>query len=224
MTTREKVNILGFFDYRDGVAFINFGLRNAKPYSFNGPFTRHSKRSSLTLAKENMYKKSAELGLAALLSICAISAQCADKSLPKRQMQTDFISDAKNTISLCNSKYRQFVELRRMNQYAYETGRQADESMARLEAAEGKDARGIPPTKLQETPEYHVLCIEKSKELLLPRTKGFIASFKTAQQQNEAKVMVAQWITAMSSVGKSVGESEAAKFETLANGVEINMQ
>jgi len=162
--------------------------------------------------------------LAVVLASLAISANCADKSTVKRQMQADFISDARNTINLCSQKYREYVEVKRMNQYAYEQGLRADEAMARLETATGKDTRDLPSTKLEKTVEYHVLCMEKSKELLLPRSKGFISSFKTAREQSDAKTMIAQWMTAIDSVGKPIGQSEAAKFETLANGLEIDMQ
>jgi hypothetical protein len=36
--------------------------------------------------------------------------------------------------------------------------------------------------------------------------------------------MVVQWMTAIDSVGKEVGSSEKAKFETLSNGVLIELQ
>lgn len=165
------------------------------------------------------------LPLAVVLTIAfATNAECADKVASKLQMQTDFISDAQNTINLCNKKYREFVAIKRMNEYAYEQGLRADDAMSRLEAAEGKDIRTAPSTKLEKTPEYHALCIEKSKEMLLPRAKGFIASFKTSRQQSEAKAMVAQWMTAIDSTGKEIGPSEKAKFDTLSNGVLIELQ
>lgn len=171
-----------------------------------------------------MYKKTACFALAAALTTFATSSQSADKSAQKLEMQTEFLSDARNTISLCNSKYREFVQLKRMNQYAYEEGLRADEAMARLNAVQGKATSDVGSTKLEKTPEYHVLCIEKSKGLLLPRSKKFVSSFKTAHQQSAAKAMIAQWMTAIDSIGNEVGPTEAAKFVTLANGILIDLQ
>jgi hypothetical protein len=54
--------------------------------------------------------------------------------------------------------------------------------------------------------------------------KKIIDSYQSEEQKRDARAMITQWIIAMRSAGKPNEQSEQAKFETLANILELQLK
>jgi hypothetical protein len=132
--------------------------------------------------------------------------------------QAAFIKTARNAIAACNAEFENYKVMDHMADVVWRSAYDANVAMARLthEVAKKPD-REAPPL-------YHVECVSKQKGDVIPQLKPFVDSFKASDSRVRAREMAAQWITAMDGIGKQGSQTEAAKFETLANGLLIDMQ
>lgn len=125
----------------------------------------------------------------------------------------DFVADAKQRIETCNSEYGKFRSELFASNMLWEASYNAAEASARLNGG------GVEAPTMSETKPYHKICAESSKNEFIPTAKIFIKSFKNVDKQKATKDMVAQWITAIDTIGSDAATTEYAKFETLANGL-----
>lgn len=129
----------------------------------------------------------------------------------------EFISSAKKKINDCEGKYQDFLALSFANEKAWESEYNLNQALAKAGGGPVKSP------KMEHAEPYHKTCAEAAKQETIPNAKIFIKSFKTASAQKNAKDMIAQWITAIDSIGNDGAKAEAAKFETLANGLMLEL-
>lgn len=130
----------------------------------------------------------------------------------KLQMQEAFVEMAKESLIRCGKRYRYFLLMEEVEDEVWE----ANVDLAR---AQRRPSDTVPP-RVKVDP-HHKICAQEEKAAMLQRARGFIDSYST-NNRSVAKTAVAQWITAIDSVGKSVAVSEQAKFETLVNALQVD--
>ena len=131
--------------------------------------------------------------------------------------QQRFIQSTSDSLAECSKAFRVYVVGLEMLQMMEDAQDRLDESNLRLGIAP-------KPRKPNEpAPLIHAQCAERKKSELMPNAKEFIGSFKAKEQQTGARGLVAQWMTAMDSIGTNVSNQESAKYQTLANGLKIDL-
>lgn len=157
------------------------------------------------------------------VTLCLNVAQAADKKavekkqvvIAKMQLQEAFVEMAKASLIKCGEKYRFFLIMKAAQQELW----QATVDAASAAKAAGLPSNPVPP--MGEVDPYHKICARDEQAATLPRARDYIESF-SASHKSVAKSAVAQWITAIDSVGKTIAASEQAKFETLVNGLKVD--
>lgn len=129
--------------------------------------------------------------------------------------RSDFLTQGSAAIQTCQADYQSYLAVVRVSRLADETKQELNDAMER--AGGGRKADG-PSTK---TELYHKECVAARKQALLPEAKRFVSGLKRADDKVKARKAIAQWMTAMDAIGSSVGDSEAAKYETLANEIRL---
>ena len=132
--------------------------------------------------------------------------------------QEMFINVAKAAIKDCNMAFQRYRAMEFAADKLWESEYDVNESEARFD-----NKPVVAPTRMQTEP-YHLNCARDQKMNVLPQSKTFINSFKAASVKAEAKALIAQWITALDSIGTNIAENENAKFQTIANSIYIDMQ
>ncbi|MFD1555407.1 hypothetical protein ACFSHT_07145 [Paraburkholderia silviterrae] len=130
----------------------------------------------------------------------------------------DFVQDGKDAIQACEKEYQGYLAVQDATQMADDSQHDLDDAMARA----GASTSSSKSASKEAVPPYHKQCVAEKKKALLPEAKRFINSFKRPTAQAKAKKIVAQWMTTMDAIGSSVSEQEAAKFDTLANELQLD--
>ena len=89
-----------------------------------------------------------------------------------------------------------------------------------------KELGGMAPDAkptIGDVPPAYLKFVKDTKETMLPEAKAFIQSFKKADERSRATDLVAQWITTLDAIGQRNADTEASKFATLANRMELEM-
>jgi hypothetical protein len=154
------------------------------------------------------------------MALCLNVAQATDKKtnvkkeavVAKMQLQEAFVQMAKDSLIKCGEKYRYFLAMKAVTSELW----QATVDSAR---AGGRSSDPLPP--MGNVDPYHKICAQEEQAAMLPRARDYIDSY-SANNRAVAKTVVAQWITAVDSIGKSIAASEQAKFETLVNGLKVD--
>lgn len=148
-----------------------------------------------------------------MLAMTSASSAFAGNSKDKEA----FIANAKQQMATCEQQYRKFRTDSWAAEKAWEAAYDAERASSRL--------TGKPPVNpaMEQVEPYHKTCAEKAKKDILATAKAFIKSFKGADGQKNARDMVAQWVTAMDAIGNESAKAESAKFETLANGLLLDL-
>jgi hypothetical protein len=158
------------------------------------------------------------------MALCLNVAQATDKktiakketAVAKMQLQEAFVAMAKGSLIKCGKQYRYFLIMEEAENGLW----QSKVDLARAEARlAGRSSDPFPP--MGKVDPFHKICAEEEKAEMLPRARGYIDSYST-NNRSVAKTAVAQWITAIDSIGKSIAASEQAKFETMVNALEVD--
>lgn len=155
-----------------------------------------------------------------LLQVTAQAKEQNDKATPNIASTkgiSALISDAKQRIEKCEGQYNLFLTTSRAAELAWEAEYDADRASERL------SGKKIAPPLLTKTTPYHKICAEAEKQQFIPVAKNFIKLQKKADSQKHTKNMVAQWITSIDAIGNEGAKAEKAKFETLANGLMLDI-
>lgn len=154
------------------------------------------------------------------IALCLNVAQASDKKtivkkeavFAKTQLQEAFVEMAKDSLIKCGKRYRYFLTMEAAEGELW----QATVDSAR---AGGRSSDPLPP--MGKVDPHHKICAQEEKAAMLSRARDYIDSY-SANNKSVAKTAVAQWITAIDSVGKSIAASEQAKFETLVNALAVD--
>ncbi|MDR5811195.1 hypothetical protein [Caballeronia sp. LZ019] len=133
------------------------------------------------------------------------------------ESEPSFVQQGKEAIQACESEYQGYLAIRQVSRLADDARRDADDAMTRAGGPVGTNKASSEG----DVQLYHKQCVAEKKRILLPEAKRFINGFKRPVMQSKAKKLVAQWMTTMDAIGSSVADQEAAKFDTLANELQL---
>jgi hypothetical protein len=134
-------------------------------------------------------------------------------SRPGSKMKlSDFIADAKNRIATCNGNYQQYLVLSDAHELMMQTA-------LKLQDSQRDNGEAITPLPK----EMDKFDCENEKVEFIPVAKSFIKAQKNANTKRAIKDMVAQWMTVIDSFGNSNLAAENSKFETMANGLLLEL-
>jgi hypothetical protein len=157
---------------------------------------------------------------ASKISIAVIAAGVCVSAIaaPAKFDRDAFFQESKAAISKCQDKYTSAAALDQVNNMLWEARYNNNQSRAAL------TGQRVEVPKRDDTPALHLKCVDEQKAVILPEGKQFIGSIRNAAEKQRARGLVAQWLTAMDSIGKQNNDQEVSKFETIVNGFVVDSQ
>lgn len=125
--------------------------------------------------------------------------------------QEAFIDDARAAISQCSQIHEMDVSAQQQMAAARRAQEQLKES-----AAAGVQVATIDESAFAIEQKFP-RCAEDVRQLLLPRSRGFVSSFADAAAKQQARNMVSQWRTALAAIRSPAASRESEAFERIAN-------
>lgn len=132
-----------------------------------------------------------------------------------------FFKKAKDDLDACHMKYATYL-------LDIETAKLRKEAEI-LEAAVASGATSRPNTKIStaevigDIEPVHKSCIDNAKNARLSESAKALAGIKKVRTKDLAKDTLAQWITAIDSIGVSNGMAEWDKFKNLLNRLIVEL-